>query len=172
MKNALTKNNFFEKATFESAQKDIFSIINKLINDETLKKLLFFTGKDALKQRNLTEEETMDLVHKHIRVVPQLPIQETQMSCVIITFDNYITNGNNPEFRDNTITFDVLCPMEHWVLDGYNLRPYRIMGEIDKMMDGQKLNGIGRAEFMSANQLLLSSDLGGFSLTYRTINDV
>ena len=43
MKNALTKNNFFEKATFESAQKDIFSIINKLINDETLKKLLFFT---------------------------------------------------------------------------------------------------------------------------------
>ena len=46
------------------------------------------------------------------------------------------------------------------------------MGEIDGMLNKSQLNGIGTVEFIGANQLLLSSDLAGFSLTYRVINDV
>ena len=46
------------------------------------------------------------------------------------------------------------------------------MGEIDGMLNNSKLNGIGTIDFIGANQLLLSSELAGFSLTYRVINDV
>lgn len=170
-------NNFMKKidlnkSTFESAQKDLFGIINKLINDEELKKLLFYNGKDALRQPKLTEAETMSLVHDRIKIVPKIPVDDEVKSQIIVSFDNYTTNATNPEFRDNIITFDVLCPIDIWVLEGYNLRPYKIMGEIDGLFNKQKLNGIGMVEFISANQLLLNEEMAGFTLMYRVVNDV
>ena len=56
-------------------------------------------------------------------------------------------------------------------MENYQLGLYLIMGEIDGMLN-KAINGIGTVEFIGANQLLLSSDLAGFSLTYRVINDV
>ena len=93
-------------------------------------------------------------------------------SYIIIGFDGFATNANNPEYRDNIITFDIICHLDSWVMENYQLRPYLIMGEIDGMLNNSKLNGIGTIDFIGANQLLLSSDLAGFSLTYRVINDV
>lgn len=165
-------NRALEGSTFKTAQKDLFSIVTKFINNEDLKKLLFYSSKDALEKKELTEEETFGLLHKNIRVIPQLSIEEEINSYIIISFDNFTTNANNPEFRDNIITFDIICHMDHWVMENYQLRPYMIMGQIDGMLNGQKLNGIGRVDFISANQLLLSGELAGYTLMYRVINDV
>lgn len=160
------------KSTFLTAEKDIFNIVDKMLNNENLKKLLYYPVKDAYRQPNLSQEQTIGLVHKNIRVVPKLQIDEEVESYVIITFDGFTTNANNPEYRDNIITFDIICHLDSWVMENYQLRPYLIMGEIDGMLNNSKLNGIGTIDFIGANQLLLSSDLAGFSLTYRVINDV
>ena len=161
-----------QETTFLTAQKDLFKIVQKFINNEKLKKLLFYPVKDALDRKDLTGEETLGLLHKNIRVIPKLQVSEDVQSYIIIGFDGFITNAKNPEYRDNIITFDVICHFDSWVMENYQLRPYLIMGEIDGMLNKSKLNGIGTVEFISANQLLLSSDLAGFSLTYRVINDV
>lgn len=160
------------ESTFETAQKDLFKIVQKLIGNEKLKKLLFYPVKDALDRPELTVEESVGLLHKNIRVIPQLPIEEDVEAYIIVTFDAFTTNGKNPEFRDNVISFDVICHMDNWVMEDYQLRPYLIMGEIDGMFNKSKLNGIGRVEYLSANQLLLSPELAGFSVMYRVINDV
>ena len=161
-----------QETTFLTAQKDLFKIVQKFINNEKLKKLLFYPVKDALDRENLTSEETLGLLHKNIRVIPKLQVNEDVQSYIIIGFDGFTTNTKNPEYRDNIITFDVICHFDSWVMENYQLRPYLIMGEIDGMLNKSKLNGIGTVEFIGANQLLLSSDLAGFSLTYRVINDV
>jgi hypothetical protein len=36
------------------------------------------------------------------------------LSYVIISFDNFTTNVENPEFRDNIITFDIICHYDQW----------------------------------------------------------
>ena len=161
-----------QETTFLTAQKDLFKIVQKFINNEKLKKLLFYPVKDALDRKDLTSEETLGLLHKNIRVIPKLQVNEDVQSYIIIGFDGFTTNANNPEYRYNIITFDVICHLDSWVMENYQLRPYLIMGEIDGMLNKSKLNGIGTVEFIGANQLLLSSDLAGFSLTYRVINDV
>ena len=161
-----------QETTFLTAQKDLFKIVQKFINNEKLKKLLFYPVKDALDRKDLTSEETLGLLHKNIRVIPKLQVSEDVQSYIIIGFDGFITNAKNPEYRDNIITFDVICHFDSWVMENYQLRPYLIMGEIDGMLNKSKLNGIGTIDFIGANQLLLSSDLAGFSLTYRVINDV
>jgi hypothetical protein len=50
------------------------------------------------------------------------------------------------------------------------LRPYRIAAELDTMFNNKHLTGIGRLEFLGANQLLLNEEFGGISLMYQTIH--
>ena len=45
-----------QETTFLTAQKDLFKIVQKFINNEKLKKLLFYPVKDALDRKNLTSE--------------------------------------------------------------------------------------------------------------------
>ena len=160
------------ESTFRTAEKDLFKVMDKLMSNKNLQKLLYYPVKNAYDQPELTQEQALSLINRNIRVVPKLTIDEEVESYIIVTFDNFITNANNPLFRDNIITFDIICHMDTWVMNDYQLRPYKIMGEIDAMINKQKLNGIGRADFISANQLLLNDELAGYSLMYRVINDV
>lgn len=157
---------------FEATSKDLKDIMFKLLESEKLAKLLKYNTSDALTKPNLTKKQKFELLNNNIKIVPKLPLQSEKRSSVIVLFDNFVTNANNPEYRDNTITFDVVCHIDDWIMEDYMLRPYCIMHEIDGMFNNQKLNGIGKVQFVTANSLVLSDSLAGFSLVYRVINDI
>ncbi|MDD7754131.1 MAG: hypothetical protein PUJ51_06440 [Clostridiales bacterium] len=46
---------------------------------------------------------------KNIRNLPKLYIDKDVLNYIVINFDNFTPNGDNPEFRDNTIEFDIIC---------------------------------------------------------------
>jgi hypothetical protein len=49
------------------------------------------------------------------------------------------------------------------------LRPYKIAGEIDAMINNQKMTGIGTLKFMGANNLVLNDQLMGLTMIYRSV---
>ena len=51
------------------------------------------------------------------------------------------------------------------------LRPYRIMHEVNEMLDKTKLNGIGVVNFTGADSINLG-EYYGYRLSYTVINDV
>lgn len=158
-----------KKSSFLSVEKDINLIMNKMLANEGLKRLLYHTTKDAIKKPDLTEEETISLVGKNIKRVPKLEIDGDVLNYVIINFDNFTSSGN-PEFRDNIIEFDIICHFNQWELDDLQLRPYKIAGEIDSMFNGKKLTGIGVTNFLGANQIILNSEFAGFCLMYEAVH--
>ena len=81
--------------------------------------MLYYTQKDCLKAPDLTSEQILSLVDKHIKIVPKLDINSDCPTFVVVTFDNYTTNATNPEFRDCTINFDILCHPDHWNLGNF-----------------------------------------------------
>jgi hypothetical protein len=144
-------------------------ITNKILKNEKLKRLLYYTTPDALdskKLNDLTEEQSLELFKKHIKIVPKLYLDSSVLSYIIIGFDNFTPNGENPEFRDNIISFDIICHFDQWDLKNFELRPYRIAAEIDSMLNGKHLTGIGELEFLGANQLILNDEFAGVSLMY------
>jgi hypothetical protein len=145
-------------------------ITNKMLKNDRLKKLLFYTTKDALDKQNITEDESLELFGKNIRIVPKLCIDKSVLNYIIISFDNFVPNATNPEFRDNIISFDVICHFDQWQLQGFQLRPYKIAAELDSMFNGKHLTGIGELEFMGANQLVLNDEFAGFSLMFQAIH--
>lgn len=157
-------------SSFMTAELDFELICSRMLQNDRLKKLLFYQTANALSKKALSQEETLGLLNKNIRIVPRLDIDENVRTYIIIGFDNFAPNATNPEFRDNTITFDIICHFDTWLLGDYQLRPYKIMGEIDGMLDKKRLTGIGQLQFMGANQLLLNDKLGGLTLTYAAIH--
>jgi hypothetical protein len=78
-------------------------------------------------------------------------------------------NSSNPEYRDNSFGIDIICHYDAWQLDDYEMRPYRIAGEIDSMLDKTHLTGIGKLEFVSAIPAIYDDEFAGISLTYIAI---
>lgn len=112
----------------------------------------------------------IQLFKKNIKLIPKLYVDGSVLNYVVISFDNFIPNDTNPEFRDNIIEFDIVCHYDQWHLKDYQLRPYRIAAEIDSMIDKTHLTGIGKLEFLGGNQIILTDEYAGLCLMYTAIH--
>ena len=139
------------------------------MKNKNLCKMLYYTDRDALDRPNLTEEQRLGMFGKQIKIVPKLYVDGSVLAYVIISFDNF-TPSANPQFRDNIITFDIVCHFDQWHLKDFQLRPYRIAAEIDSMFNEQHLTGIGELHFMGANQIILNDEFAGLTLMYEAIH--
>ena len=157
------------KSSFLSMEKDTGIIVNEILKNNRLKKLLYYTTSDAMEKPNLTEDQSLSLLGTNIKIVPKLYVDGSVLNYVLINFDNF-TPSENQEFRDNTIQFDIVCHFDQWNLRDYALRPYKIAGEIDSMFNLKKLTGIGYLEFMGATQIVLTDEFAGLCLMYRTVH--
>lgn len=158
------------KSSFLSMEKDMGIIVNKICENERLKRLLYYTSPDAIDRPNLTDDQMYELFKKNIRIIPKLTIDGTVRNYLIISFDDFSQNNTNPEFRDNVLEIDIVCHFDQWPLKDFQLRPYRIAAELDSMLDKAHLTGIGELEFEGANQILLTDDYAGLCLSYRAIH--
>ena len=164
--------NYFPKSSFLSVEKDLSRICNKLLENQRLCKLLYYTDRDCLKKEDLSSLQKINMVNKQLKIIPRLLIEEECPNYVIITMDNFSPNPLNPEFRDCTISFDIFCHPNHWNLGDFQLRPYKIAGEIDSLLNGTKLTGIGEINFLSGNNLVLDDNLMGLTLNYSAIHGI
>jgi hypothetical protein len=88
-----------------------------------------------LSRNPLTDEETYALFGKQIQIIPKMTIDKDVVNQVIILFDDFQANPTNPQFRNNMINVHIICHFDQWHLNDFQLRPYKIAGEIDSMLD-------------------------------------
>lgn len=172
-------------SSFLSCEKDIELILKKIFVEsypysDILKKLLVINSKDCLD--NEDSEVIKETVKKsslkylidngYIRIAPQLKLNEHEevKSYIIMSCDNYSMNATNPQFRDCTVTFDIICNLEQWDLGNFRIRPLKIAGYIDGILNECKLTGIGTFNFIGCNELILDEHLAGYTLSYRAVH--
>ena len=174
------------KSSFLSCEKDCETILKKLFIEhpaeaEDLKRLLLINTKNCLDDResevikNTLREKgsVMNLVKEgYIKLSPKIEFMESNeiRAYIMISFDNFTTNSHNPEFRDCTVAFDVICHTDYWDLGNFRLRPLKILGYIDGLLNGAKLSGIGVLNFLGANEVVLGENLSGYTLIYQAIH--
>ena len=159
----------FPKASFLAREKDLELIVDLILKNERLKKLLYYTSPDCLDRPNVPQDKALELFNKNIKLVPKLLIDEDVLNYILINFDVFTPSGN-PEFRDNMIEFDIICHFNQWQLKDFGLRPYKIAAEIDTMIQEKKLTGLGDIEFVGANQMVLTDEFAGLCLMYQTVH--
>ena len=138
----IIKNYTIPHSSFMAVDKDLSLITEWMMKNKNLCKILYYTDRDALDRPALTSEQKAGLIGNQIKIIPKLYIDGSVLAYVIISFDNF-TPSANPQFRDNIISFDIVCHFDQWNLGNFALRPYKIAAEIDSMFNNKKLTGIG-----------------------------
>lgn len=168
------------KSSFLSCEKDIEEILYKLFiqgrqHSENLKRLLVIPNKDCLinvtniEYKKAVEKADLNYLRKngYLKLEPQIKSSEHEdkKSYIIISFDNF-TQTSNPEFRDCTVSFDVICHIDTWDIGNYQLRPLKICGYIDGLLNKTRLSGIGTFHFLGCSELILDHNFAGYTLMY------
>ena len=65
---------------------------------------------------------------------------------------------------------DVLCHTDYWDLGNFRVRPLKICGYIDGILNNAKLSGIGTFQFAGCTELVLDETLSGYTLSYNAIH--
>ena len=165
----IIKNYSIPHSSFMSVDKDLSLITSWMLKNKNLCKMLYYTDRDALDRPNLTEEQKYSLMNKQIKIVPKIYVDNSVLAYIIISMDNF-TPSENPQFRDNIITFDIICHFDQWHLQDFQLRPYRIAAELDSMFNNEHLTGIGELHFIGASQIILSDEFAGLTLMYQAVH--
>lgn len=122
-------------------------IVSRLMANDKLVNLLYFTDKDPLSHNPLGEGEKRDLVfEKLIKIVPRLGAEEKELATSIISVRvvRGRQNSENSEFKDMIIEVETFVPLTQWIIKDSNLRPFAIMGEVQESLNGKTINGLGK----------------------------
>lgn len=172
-------------SSFLSCEKDIEEILRKLFvsskpYSDYLKKLLVINTQDCLDNETSTtiQQKIADMSlaklrqEGYIKLEPKIKIGEHEevKSYIIISCDNFTPNATNPHYRDCTVTFDIICHTDYWDIGNYRIRPLKIAGYIDGILNKARLSGIGTFNFIGCNQLILNEELSGYTLIYSAIH--
>lgn len=184
MKRDIYTNKF--NSSFLSFEKDIETILRKLFIEsnpysEILKRLLVINTKDCLdnlespaikeKLKNMSLAKLRQ--EGYIKLEPKIamPEHEEVKSYIIVSCDNFSPNNeNNPYYRDCTVNFTIVCHLDCWDLGNYRIRPLKIAGFIDGILNEAKLSGIGTFNFVGCDEVVYNEDLAGYTLIYRAIH--
>lgn len=153
-------------SSFMSVEKTLAEVVGLMLNNDRLKRLLYYTDPHALSLPALNQQQTATLLGNNIRLVPKLTVDPDVKTYVIISLDNFLPNSGQTTFRQITLSIDIFCHYDFWQLPDFKLRPYSIAGELDGMINNSFITGAGLADFVGAKQLVLNEHIGGCSLFY------
>ena len=142
-------------------------IIKRLLANQNLLKLLYYTDKDPLNHEDLTEKQIQEEVFgKLVKIVPRVGPKETAHSVVVLRIARGRGLAQNNEFKNVDISLEVFVPMTQWVIKDTNLRPFAIMGEIQKSLNGKKIEGLGKLIGGDFDLNFLTEEISAYEQTF------
>ena len=161
---AMKKTDF--SSSFLSCEKDCQIILRKLFIESQpysnyLTRLLVINTNDCLDntESEIYKEKVKEMTlpklisQGYIKLAPKIKMSEHE------EVKSYIY-----------LNFDILCHTDYWYIGNYRLRPLKIAGYIDGILNKCKLTGIGTLEFLGCNQIVLDEVLSGYTLSYRAVH--
>ena len=142
-------------------------VVKRLLANQNFLKLLYYTDKDPLANEDLTNEQIQEEVfEKLVKIVPRVGPHETAHSVVAIRVARGQGLAANGEFRNVVISVEVFVPLTQWIIKDTNLRPFAIMGEVQKSLNGKKIEGLGKMVGGDFALNFLTEEIGAYEQTF------
>ena len=142
-------------------------IVKRLMANQDLLKLLYYTDKDPLGHEDLTQEQIQEeIFEKLIKIVPRVGPKETAHSIVVVRIARGRGLVANSEFKNVIVSIETFVPMTQWIIKGTNLRPFAIMGEIQKSLNDKKIEGLGKLTGGDFDLNFLTEEISDYEQTF------
>ena len=88
-------NNYFPpRSSFLSMEKDMGIILNKILGNPRILRLLYYTSKDALDKPDLNDDQIQELLQKNIKIIPKIKVDKEVINYLVVSFNNFIESSN------------------------------------------------------------------------------
>ena len=142
-------------------------IMKRLLANQNLLKLLYYTDKDPLSHDDLTQDQIQDeIFEKLVKIVPRVGPKETAHSIIAVRIARARGLASNSEFKNVNISIEVFVPMTQWIIKDTNLRPFAIMGEVQKSLNGKKIEGLGKLTGGDFSLNFLTEEISAYEQTF------
>ena len=139
--------------------------------NDNLVNLLYYTDKDPLAQTPLTtQEKTEKVFEKLIKIIPRVEAKETATSIVVVRVVSGLQLTQNDEFKRVMISVEVFVPLTQWIIKDTNLRPFAILGEIQKSLNGKTINGLGKMTGGDFQLSFITEELACYEANYDIVS--
>ncbi len=146
----------------------LLNILNKLLTNNDICKLLYYNDEDPLINPDLADNEV--LMFNKIYPYPfNIDIQENATSFINVFIDNFDMKGNSV-YINGDIVFLILCHKSLWKIKG-SLRPSKIKNEIFKVFNNQSIGTMGKVKFANGSVFVGNKDYYGYKLRFK-ITDI
>lgn len=148
---------------------NLSKIANRLLANDNLVKLLYYSTSNPLECNNLTEEQKVkQIFNQLIKIIPIVKPQNDK-SIISLQVVNGIINSSNDEFRDIKLQIEIFVPLSSWFINDTNLRPFAIMGEIQKSLQNKTVNGLGKISGGDFELEFLTEETAAYLMTFSII---
>ena len=127
--------------------------------------------------------KTKTLAHRYAFLVNELGISPSHILCLTFTnkaasemrqrimkmVDEGNVNDYNSDNENMSLLINVYCPFKEWLISGDDLRPFAIMAEIRKTLQGARINGLGELKYLGFSLSTLTEEMGAYVMRF-TIN--
>ena len=142
-------------------------IVKRLLANQNLLKLLYYTDKDPLSHDDLTQDQIQnEIFEKLVKIVPRVGPKETAHSLIAVRIARARGLASNNEFKNVNISIEVFVPMTQWIIKDTNLRPFAIMGEVQKSLNGKKIEGLGKLTGGDFSLNFLTEEISAYEQTF------
>ena len=132
-------------------------IVKRLLANQNLLKLLYYTDKDPLSHDDLTQEQIQNEVfEKLVKIIPRVGPKETAHSIIAVRIARARGLASNSEFKNVNISIEVFVPMTQWIIKDTNLRP----------LNGKKIEGLGKLTGGDFSLNFLTEEISAYEQTF------
>lgn len=143
------------------------TIVKALCANQKLLKYLYYSDKDPLNHPDLDQIVIQkEIMNKLIRIIPKVGPKETAQSVLVIRVANGRKLSENKEFKLISLVVEIFVPLTQWVIKSDNLRPFLILGEIQKSLDGKTINGLGKLEGGNFDLNFITDEIASYEMLF------
>ena len=156
---------------YENLGIHLMNIMDRLMTNDNLVNLLYYTDSDPLNNPPLSVEEKRAMVYeKLIKIGPHVGTKETAQSVLAIRVESARGDDENGEFKNIIIKIDVIVPLTQWIIRSTNLRPFLILGEVQKSLNGKRFESVGKMYGGDFELNFLTDEVCGYEQTFYLLN--
>lgn len=145
------------------------AIIKRLLANKDLLKLLTYTDKDPLssdKPAVKPKEAYKNGDDGVVRIVPVLREDDIENSVITLRILRGDPSSENNEFLSIYFIIEIFVPNKQWIIASDNLRPYAIMGEIQKSLENKDINGLGKIRGRGFECNFFTEEISAFMMKF------
>lgn len=141
----------------------IYKIAKALVNNKKLCQLLVNLEEDPYDKEI---EDPYSLINTNILLVPEVNAKDFNSASKICVLIDQGTVSNNTDFKELGINIIVYTPLRRWAMNDLALRPFSIIGEIEKTLKGKKLESLGPIKYYGFELVSVDDNLSGYNMSF------